>query len=80
MRRPSSLRLASAGLAAALALPLVAGPAVAQSGRTLAQMERQYPNMSPIHIEKCDRNGDGIFTSGEQACVSSMWDVLRDNR
>ena len=80
MRRSSFQRLAAACFAASLAFPLIAGPAGAQSGVPLSQMERQYPNMSPIHIQKCDRNGDGLYDRGEQACVSSMWGVLRDNR
>jgi hypothetical protein len=35
--------------------------------------------MSPIHIEKCDGNGDGIYTQAEQACVASIYRVMYRN-
>ena len=69
-------------LAAALllALPLAqpfAPAAFAQSGGvTLAQVEQKYPRMAPVHIQKCDRNGDGIYTRSELLCVSSIYQAM----
>lgn len=73
-------------LAAALllAVPLVqplAPAAFAQSGGlTLAQVERQYPRMSPVHIRKCDRDGDGIYTRSEMLCVQSIYQAMYIDR
>lgn len=61
-------------LASALAVPL-GRPAAAQpagSAPTLAQVERKYPRMSPVHIGKCDRSGDGFYTRAELACVQGI--------
>ncbi len=68
------------GLAAVIALPLLAAPLLAQNLPTLQDMQRRYPNLALRHIEMCDRNGDGVFTRGEQACVDSVNDVMRDRR
>jgi len=66
-------------LAAALMLPLVSAPAAAQQTRTLAEMERQYPRLASRHIQMCDRNGDGLYSRAEQACVNSVDGAMRDN-
>lgn len=47
------------------------GPAL-----TLQAVERKYPRMSKIHIEKCDKNGDGLYERGEMDCVSSLYSAL----
>lgn len=59
-------------LATLVALPAAAGQEVV----SLAAIERQYPKMSPIHIEKCDRDHDGMFTRTEQLCVASIYRVM----
>jgi hypothetical protein len=65
-----------AAMALLLATPLA--PAFAQSGGglTLAQVERKYTNMSPVHIEKCDRNGDEIYTNAEMQCVAGIYRAM----
>jgi hypothetical protein len=56
----------------------LAVPAVAQQGQslTLAQVERKYRDMSPIHIEKCDRNGDELYTNAELQCVAGIYRAM----
>lgn len=66
-------------LATALMMPLLAAPAPAQQARTLAEMERQYPRLATRHIQMCDRNGDGLYSRAEQACVNSVDGAMRDN-
>jgi hypothetical protein len=52
-------------------------PALAQQGTmTLDQIERKYRNMSPVHIEKCDYDGDGVFTRTEQLCVAGIYQQM----
>lgn len=66
--------VALALLAFALALP---ADAQNRGGTlTLAQVERRYPGMSVIHIEKCDKGADGLYDRGELACVGSIYDVM----
>ena len=69
-------------LAAALVQSLPPAPAAAQDGAlTLAQVERKYRKMNVVHILKCDRNGDELFTRTEMLCVSSIYQVMYlDNR
>ena len=56
---------------------LLAVPALAQtSGLTLDQVERKYPRMSPVHIEKCDHDGNGIYTRTELLCVSGIYQQM----
>jgi hypothetical protein len=58
-----------------LSLPLA--PALAQTaGLTLAQVERKYPRMSPVHIKKCDHDGNGIYTRIEMLCVSGIYQQM----
>ena len=52
-----------------------ADPAAAQ-GVTLDQVERQYPRMSVVHIVKCDRDGDGLFSRGELLCVRGIYSAM----
>lgn len=79
--RPNIMRNTSISLATVLvAVPLLAMPLSAQNLPTLRDMERRFPNLAPRHIEMCDRNGDGVFTRGEQACVDSVNDAMRDRR
>lgn len=59
-------------LATVLALPLAAQEATV----SFADLERQYPRMSSVHITKCDRDQDGVFTRAEQLCVSSIYQVM----
>jgi hypothetical protein len=70
--RPAPL---AAALAALLATALPA-PAQDGAGLTLQQVERKYRKMSPIHIEKCDRDGDGLYSRSEMLCVSSIYQVM----
>lgn len=65
---------APALLLAALAAPL---PALAQAqGMTLAQVEARYPRMKTVHIEKCDRDGDEIYTKSELLCVQGIYQAM----
>ena len=65
-----------------LAIPLVQPmAAVAQSaGLSLAQVERKYPRMSTVHIEKCDRDRDGVYTRTEMLCVQGIYQAMYINR
>jgi len=47
---------------------------------TLEQVERRYPGMSVIHIEKCDKGDDGLYDRGELACVAGIYDVMYRSR
>jgi hypothetical protein len=65
------------GIVLVILATLVALPAAAQQEVvSLAAIERQYPKMSPIHIEKCDHDHDGMFTRTEQLCVGSIYRVM----
>jgi hypothetical protein len=77
---PYPVRLVLSGLAVALTMSLAPAPAAAQSMLTFAQMQQRYPNLPPNQIQICDHSGDGLFSRGEQACVSSINDVMMDNR
>ena len=39
-------------------------------------MKRKYRKMNEVHILKCDRDGDLIFTRTEMLCVSSIYQVM----
>jgi hypothetical protein len=71
--------LATTVIAALAALPLPA-VAQAQAGYTLAQVESLYPRMKPVHIEKCDRNGDNLYTRSEMLCVQSIYQAMYISR
>ena len=32
--------------------------------------------MKAVHIEKCDRDGDGIYTRTEMLCVASIYQAM----
>ena len=66
-------------LAAAAALPLPAA-AQAPAGYTLAQVESIYPRMKAVHIEKCDRNGDNLYTKSEMLCVQGIYQAMYIDR
>ena len=61
-------------LGALAAAPLAAS--AQQGGLTLRQVEAEYPRMKAVHIEKCDRNGDGIYTRTEMLCVASIYQAM----
>ncbi len=62
---------------AALALQLAALPAVAQTaGIPYEQVQRKYRKMSPVFIEKCDKNGDRLFTNVEMQCVAGIYQAM----
>ena len=69
-------RLAQSALAALLAIAALTEPALAQSGLTLQQVERKYPRMAEVHILKCDRSGDEIFTNSEMGCVRGIYQAM----
>ena len=50
--------------------------AQAQQGLTLQQVEAKYPRMRPVHIAKCDHNGDGLYTRTEMLCVSGIYQQM----
>jgi hypothetical protein len=61
----------------ALVIAGVALPALAQqSTLSLEQVERKYRNMSVVHIEKCDYDGDDRFTRTEQFCVAGIYQQM----
>jgi hypothetical protein len=62
-------------LAASAALTLPA-TAQTQAGLTLAQVEARYPRMNTVHIEKCNRDGDNIYTRTEMLCVQSIYQAM----
>jgi hypothetical protein len=66
------LRLVLSLVIAGIALPAVAQ----QATLTLAQIERKYRNMSPVHINKCDYDKDGQFTRTEQLCVAGIYQQM----
>ena len=57
---------------------LVVSTAAAAQGpaQTLQALKRKYPGMSEIHIQKCDKNGDGLYERGELDCVSSLYSAM----
>jgi hypothetical protein len=60
-----------------LTMASLALPALAQQGTmTLDQIERKYRNMSPVHIEKCDYDGNDLFTRTEQFCVAGIYQQM----
>jgi hypothetical protein len=66
-----------------LSLAIVALATVAraqQSTLTLDQIERKYRGMSPVHINKCDYDGDGLFTRTEQLCVAGIYQQMYVDR
>ena len=65
-----------AAMALLLATPLAPAFAQDSGGLTLAQVERKYSTMSPVHIEKCDRNGDEIYTRIEMQCVAGIYQAM----
>jgi hypothetical protein len=71
--------LATILLTASIALPLPAA-AQAQAGYTLAQVESRYPRMKAVHIQKCDRNGDNVYTRSEMLCVQSIYQAMYIDR
>jgi hypothetical protein len=64
-------------LPATLLLALLAAPVAAQqAGYTLAQVEARYPRMKAVHIEKCNRDGDNIYTKTEMLCVQGIYQAM----
>lgn len=76
------LMMGRAAAAAVLVFCSCGGAWAQQGGRdmTLAQLEARYRGMSAIHIEKCDKNGDQVFTPTEQVCVGSIYRVMYVDR
>lgn len=70
-------RTLPATAAAALALAAAALPAAAQTtGLTLDQVEREYRQMSPVFIRKCDHDGNGLYDRAELQCVRGIYSVM----
>jgi hypothetical protein len=42
----------------------------------LAQVEARYPLMSYVHIVKCDKNGDQLYSRIELSCVRSIYHAM----
>ncbi len=72
----SKVALAALSVEAFVALAVTAQAAVPAA--TLAQMEARYPSMSDVHISKCEKDGDGLYTGAEQACVRSIYLATRN--
>ena len=68
-------------LALALATLAAAPPGFAQTqGLTLAQVEARYPRMKAVHIEKCDRDVDNVYTKSELLCVQGIYQAMYIDR
>lgn len=63
-------------LAVPLAQPLAPAAFAQSAGLTLTQVEQKYSRMSPVHITKCDRDGDGIYTRSEMLCVQGIYQAM----
>jgi hypothetical protein len=77
----------SVAVALLVAVPLAlppAGPAAGQqqgTTYTLAQVQSKYRRMNIVHIQKCDYDGNDVFTRTEMICVQNIYRVmyLNDN-
>jgi hypothetical protein len=59
-----------------LATFAVAPIAAQEVGYSLDQVESMYPPMKPVHIKKCDRNGDNLYTKSEMLCVQGIYQAM----
>jgi len=59
---------------------LASPAAAAATPWTLRQVKSHYPGMNMVHIEKCDRNGDGLFDRGDRGCLSGIYNALYRER
>ena len=46
------------------------------SALTVAQVQQRFRRMSPVHILKCDYNGDELIERKEYPCVQSIYQVM----
>lgn len=84
-----ALPLGAATIALALAM-LVGTPVLARSFAAVdrnsddvieyQEARRGLKNMSDVHFEKCDTNGDGVVDRKEYTCLSSIYDSLYNRR
>ena len=63
-------------LMATAVLELAMPAAAQQFTLSLDQIEHKYRGMSPVHITKCDYDGDGAFTRTEQLCVAGIYQQM----
>lgn len=70
------MRILTATFALSLLAPFAPPLAAQEAGLTLAQVERKYRKMNEVHILKCDRDGNQIFTRSEMFCVQGIYDAL----
>lgn len=75
MARRATLVVLGVAIAASAAAAVIAQTSTVM----LEQLERKYPRMKAVHIEKCDRDGDGLFTKPEQVCVASIYRTMYIN-
>ena len=68
--------LAAFLFAVPLAQPLAPMALAQAAGLTLEQVEHKYPRMSPVHIRKCDYDGDGVYTRTELLCVRGIYQQM----
>lgn len=67
----------------ALVMLLVAAPVLAfaqAEGLTLQEVKRKYPKMNVVHINKCDYDGNEIFTKTEMLCVAGIYQQMYIDR
>lgn len=67
----------------ALVMLLAAAPVVALAqaeGLTLQEVKRKYPKMNVVHINKCDYDGNEIFTRTEMLCVAGIYQQMYIDR
>jgi hypothetical protein len=79
------LSLCAIAAAVLLAVPAPA-PVLAQAAGgdpdalTVKQVQQRFRRMSPIHILKCDYNGDNLIEHKEFPCVQSIYQVMYVDR
>jgi hypothetical protein len=70
-------RLLGAAALAALVGQALPPPAAAQAaGLTFEQVQRKYRKMSPVFIEKCDRDADDLYERTELQCVAGIYSAM----
>ncbi len=77
-----NFRLSAAAAAAIFLSALAPAPVSAQAAGgdpgalTVQQVQQRFRRMSPIHILKCDYNGDNLIERKEYPCVQSIYQVM----
>ena len=68
-------------IAAPAPLPVSAqAPGGDPTALTIEQVQRRFRRMSPVHILKCDYNGDNLIERKEYPCVEGIYRVMYVDR